>query len=89
MVLLSHFYQIATIELPGQLACQFPVVCDKQQRAIFFPAATGITFQLQSSADLVFWQDETAIEVAPNVYRTTTAISPGARQYLRLAISQQ
>ena len=52
------------------------------------PAATDLTFQIQSSTDLINWKDESTIEVSPNIYRTSTPVTAGIRQYLRLAVGQ-
>ena len=80
--------------LPSNNALPVPGVIsigDEHYQTISYernPDASDIRIQLQSSTDLVSWEDQDAIEVTPGTYRTSTAIVPGARQYLRLEISR-
>ena len=51
------------------------------------PLANDIIFQLESSTDLETWQNEDAIEVSANTFRTATPLHTGGEQFLRLRIS--
>jgi hypothetical protein len=51
------------------------------------PLANDIIFQLESSTDLETWQNEDAIEVSANTFRTATPLHTRGEQFLRLKIS--
>ena len=51
------------------------------------PLANDIIFQLESSTDLQTWQNEDAIEVSANTFRTATPLNTDGKYFLRLKIS--
>ncbi len=51
------------------------------------PARSNITFQIQSSVNLIDWADEADTEVSPGVYRIDSPIAGTEKRFLRLKVS--
>lgn len=70
--------ELQTVEVDGQnfLALSFP------RNTL----ATDLTFQLESSTNLVDWTDESQVEETPNLLRLVTPASENERQFIRLKV---